>query len=67
MPMYTKFTFMIEALCLVTYISTVYHIAQNFDGGNLDIFDVFELDRQNLTHQIVYKTVQHLQVYGERQ
>ena len=29
---------------------TMYHIAQNFDRGN---FDAFQLDRQNLTHQIV--------------
>ena len=41
---------MIEALCLVTYICTVYRVAQNFDGGN---FEVFELDHQNLTRQIV--------------
>ena len=33
----------------------LYHIAQNFDerGGNFDIFDAFQLDRQNLTNQIV--------------
>ena len=24
-----------------------YHIAQNFDRGNFDIFDAFQLDRQN--------------------
>ena len=29
-----------------------YHIAQNFDRGNFDVFDVFQLDRQNLTCQI---------------
>ena len=34
------------------YICTVYCITQNSDRGN---FDVFELDRQNLTHQIVLK------------
>ena len=32
-----------------------YCIAQNFDRGNFDVFDAFQLDRQNLTHQIVYK------------
>ena len=31
---------------------TVYHIAQNFDGGNYDIFDAFQLDHQNLTHKL---------------
>ena len=30
-----------------------YRIAQNFDGGNIAIFDAFQLDRQNLTCQIV--------------
>ena len=30
-----------------------HHIAQNFDGGNFDVFDAFQLDRQNLMHQIV--------------
>ena len=35
---------------------------QNFDWGNFDIFDAFQLDRQNLTCQI-----EHLQVCGERQ
>ena len=34
--------------CLV-----VYRIAQNFDGGNFDIFDTFQPDRQNLTCKIV--------------
>ena len=33
----------------------IYHIAQNFDGGNFDIFDALQLDHQNLTHQIVKK------------
>ena len=37
------------------YICTVYCITQNSDRGNFDVFDVFELDRQNLTHQIVLK------------
>ena len=31
----------------------MYRIAQNFDGGNFDAFDAFQLDRQNLTRQIV--------------
>ena len=31
----------------------VYHKAQNFDGGNFDIFDAFLLDRQYLTRQFV--------------
>ena len=30
-----------------------YRIVQNFDGGNFDVFVAFQLDRQNLTHQIV--------------
>ena len=32
-----------------------YRIVQNFDGGggNFDVFDTFQLDRQNLTRQIV--------------
>ena len=34
--------------------STNYRIAQNFDGG-FDVFDAFQLDRQNLTRQIIYK------------
>ena len=32
-----------------------YHIVQNFDGGNFDVFDAFQQDRQNLTRQIVVK------------
>ena len=28
-------------------------IAQNFNGGNFDVFDAFQLDRQNLTCQVV--------------
>ena len=31
----------------------IYRIAQNFDGGNFNIFDAFQLDRQCLTRQIV--------------
>ena len=30
-----------------------YRIVENFDGGNFDVFDAFQLDRQNLTRQIV--------------
>ena len=30
-----------------------YRIAQNFDGGSFDVFDIFQLDRQYLTCQIV--------------
>ena len=33
----------------------IYRIAQNFDWGNFDVFDIFQLDHQNLTGQIVYK------------
>ena len=33
----------------------VYRIAQNFDRENFDLFDIFQLDHQNLTCQIVYK------------
>ena len=40
---------------IYVYICTVYCITQNFDRGNFDIFNVFELDRHNLTHQIVLK------------
>ena len=29
-------------------VVTTYRIAQKFDGGNFDVFDVFQLDRQNL-------------------
>ena len=36
------------------FMTTVgYHIAQNFDGRNFDVFDAIQLDHQNLTHQIV--------------
>ena len=43
-------------------------MAQYFDGENFEVFDAFQLDRQNLTRQIIYvKTIQHLEVYGERQ
>ena len=31
----------------------MYHIAQNFDGGNFYVFDTFQLDHQNLTNQFV--------------
>ena len=34
-------------------LSLYYRIAQNCDGGNFDIFDTFQLDRQNLTCHIV--------------
>ena len=34
---------------------TVYHMAQNFEGGNYEIFDAFQLDHQNLTYKIVLK------------
>ena len=29
-----------------------YHTAQNFDGGDFDVFDTFQLDRQNFTRQL---------------
>ena len=35
----------------------VYRIAENFDGENFDVSDAFQLDRQNLTHQIIEKIV----------
>ena len=46
-----------------------YRIAQNFDWGNFDVFDAFQLDHQNLSYQnnCLIKTIQRLQVYGERQ
>ena len=31
----------------------VYYIAQILTGGNFDIFDAFQLDSQNLIHQII--------------
>ena len=31
----------------------------NFDGGNIDVFDAFQPDRQNLTCQI-FKAIQRL-------
>ena len=37
-----------------------YRIAQNFD-----VFDAFQPDRQNLPVKLL-KTIQRLQVYGER-
>ena len=40
---------------IYVYIFTVYCITQSFDSENFDVFDVFELDHQNLTHQIVLK------------
>ena len=36
-------------------------------GGNFDVFDVFQLDRQKINPSNCLKTIQHLQVYGERQ
>ena len=35
------------------YNNLTYHIAQNFYGGKFDVFDALQLDRQNLTHQII--------------
>ena len=34
-------------------LTVIYRIVQNFDGGNFDVFDAFQLDHQNLTHQTV--------------
>ena len=31
-------------------IEVIHCIAQNCDGGNFDIFDVFQVDHQYLTH-----------------
>ena len=31
----------------------VYYIAQILTGGNFDVFDAFQLDSQNLIHQII--------------
>ena len=39
---------------------------QNFDWGNFDVFDTFQLDRQTFTRQI-FKALQHLKVHGKRQ
>ena len=36
-----------------------YRIAGNFDGGNFDVFEAFQPDRQNLTCQI-FKSIQCL-------
>ena len=52
MHMYMLILLMIAHYQVVLTSSTIYHIAQNFDGGNFDIFDAFQLDRQNLTCQI---------------
>ena len=41
-----------------------YRKVQNLMGGNFDVFDAFQPDSQNLTHQTVQKTMQHLQVYA---
>ena len=38
-----------------TYAKITYHIVQIFDGGKFDVFDALQLDRQNLTCQIVLK------------
>ena len=37
----------------------VYRIAGNFDRGNIDVFDAFQPDRQNLTRQN-FKAIQRL-------
>ena len=36
-----------------------YRIAGNFDGGNIDVFDAIQPDRQNLTRQ-TFKSIQCL-------
>ena len=36
-----------------------YRIAGNFDGGNIEVFDTFQPDHQNLTRQI-FKAIQRL-------
>ena len=36
-----------------------YRIVGNFDGGNIDVFDAIQPDRQNLTRQI-FKAIQRL-------
>ena len=41
------------------HLQVIYRIAGNFDGGNFDIFDAFQPDRQNLTRQI-FKVMHHL-------
>ena len=43
------FTFSTLYAKLVVMYKMSYSIAQNFDGGNFDVFDIFQLDRQNLT------------------
>ena len=57
----------ISPIKILRYMVYVYRIVENFDGGKFDVFDAFQLDCQNLTHQIIEKIVQHLQVYRERQ
>ena len=44
----------LQALIIVQMLN-IYCIAENFDKGNFDIFDAFQLDHQNLTHQIALK------------
>ena len=48
----------IPCVYLVLFVCvTIYCIAQNFNRGNFVVFDAFQLDRQNLTHQIVKQYV----------
>ena len=53
---------MISRVALISFIDIVswaidfiYRVVEKFDGGNFDIFDALQLDRQNLTCQIVLK------------
>ena len=48
-----KFLWVDEFLKLHEELMGLYRRAQNFDGGNFDVFDAFQLDRQYLTRQIV--------------
>ena len=43
----------ISPVKILRYMVYAYRIAENFYGGNFDIFDAFRLDRQNLTRQII--------------
>ena len=44
---------MILKVYLIDLENLKYRIAQNFNGGNFDVFDAFQLDCKNLTHHIV--------------
>ena len=49
-----KASMLLYFLLHLVWLDTInYHIARKFDRGNFDVFDAFQLNCQNLTHQIV--------------